>query len=610
MNWTTLLLLGFTAGATILIGLPIGRLRGFGAAPRAALSMLAAGIILFLLVEILGQACGGAATAIRAAWGGGGTAGAAVLLTSLLLGGFLTGLVGLVALEQKILRAELPPDPQRLSFMIAAGIGLHNLSEGLAIGQAYTQKMTGLTASLITGFALHNATEGFGIVGPLVKSGKRPSWATLLLLAAIGGGPTFLGTLVGSLWTSSALSVFVLAIAGGSLLYVLRELLAGIRRETAQVAIATALVAGFAVGWATEVVADASLGGVSARAGDPDGDRAAPAVLSAGPLVSPEENSAQDQAANALLHGRALPAKTLPDGTKEYELTASVFPWQLYPGATVKAWGYNGQVPGPLLRLRVGERVQVVFRNDLPQPSTIHWHGLAVPNEQDGVPGVSQKAVPPGGRFVYTFTVTPQMIGTHLYHTHVNDDFQMDKGLHGVLIVEPASPPRRRYDVEAVYDIASFKLGGSEGENAFVLDGKAYPEAPALAVRRGDRVLIRLINSSAEESHVMHLHGYTFRIVARDGNPSPRPQSADTVLLAPSQTADIAFTADLPGKWMFHCHILDHSINPGPAGDGSETQMAGMGGLMTFIDVVTKATPGPGYVSAESLTQDMASMGQ
>ncbi len=129
-----------------------------------------------------------------------------------------------------------------------------------------------------------------------------------------------------------------------------------------------------------------------------------------------------------------------------------------------------------------------------------------------------------------------------------------------------------------------------------------------LRVRRGDRVLIRLINSSAEESHVMHLHGYTFRVVALDGNPAPNPAAVNTVLLAPSQTADIAFTADNPGKWMFHCHILDHTINPSPAGDGSATRMAEMGGLMTYVEVMPKGRADSGYVSAGSLSQGMGLM--
>ncbi len=603
MNLPTLFLLGFIAGGTILIGLPIGRLRGFNSTLRAALSMLAAGILVFLLVEIMGQACSQTASVLRSAVAGNSGAAQAAWMISLLVIGFIIGLVGLVKVEQHIVHSSAPFSPKNLSFMIAIGIGLHNLSEGLAIGQAYSQGMNGLTISLIVGFALHNATEGFGIMGPIVRSGERPSWKSIFILAAIGGGPTFIGTLLGSLWSSTALSVFVLSMAGGSLVYVLKELLHGARKETAQVAIMAALALGFTIGWGTEVIADMAQTGSSSGVLDADGDKISTKNLDSGPKLSLEQASSQAQISNALLYEKAMAPKILPDGTKEYDLIASVFPWELFPGVGVNAWGYNGQVSGPLLRLKVGEKVQFVVSNNLPQATTVHWHGLAVPNEQDGVPGISQSAIKPGGQFVYRFKVTPQMIGTHLYHTHLNDDFQMDKGLHGVMIIDPAAPGPH-YDVDALYEIASFKIGGSDQENVFTLNGKACPEAPALKIAQGARVLIRLVNASAEESHVMHLHGYTFKIVALDGNPVAHPVEANTVNLAPSQTADIAFVASNPGTWMFHCHVLDHLVNPGPKGEGSETQIPDMGGLMTFVQVLPKSQVNQDYQAAGSITKD------
>jgi FtsP/CotA-like multicopper oxidase with cupredoxin domain len=599
MNFPMLLVFGFIAGGTILIGLPIGRFKGFNPTLRASLSMFAAGILVFLLVEIMGGACGQTASALRDF-----TANPvpALVLVLLLVVGFFLGFVGLVSVEQRLIRSADPLNPQNLSMMIAIGIGLHNLSEGLAIGQAFAQGMNGLTISLILGFALHNATEGFGIMGPVVRAGQTVSWGRILLLAAIGGGPTFVGTLLGSLWTSPYLSVLVLAMAGGALLYVLKELLNGARRETAQIVVMTTLVLGFTIGWGTEVVADMSQssGGAAVEA---DGDKIASTALVTGPPLNAAEVIAQDQISNAMLHEQAMVPQALADGTQEYDLTASAFTWQVYPGVRVNAWGYNGQVPGPLLRFKVGDKVKIVVKNQLPQVTTIHWHGLAVPNAQDGVPGITQKAIPPGGQFVYSFTVTAQMIGTHLYHTHVNDDFQMDKGLHGVLIVDPAQLGTKP-KVDALYEIASFKIGGSESENVFTLNGKACPEAPALRVAKGSLVHLRLVNASAEESHVMHLHGYTFKIVALDGNPLVQPIWANTVHLAPSQTADVEFTANNPGIWMFHCHILDHLINPGPAGDGSETQIADMGGLMTFVEVVDWARPKTDYLAAGAVTSE------
>ncbi len=368
------------------------------------------------------------------------------------------------------------------------------------------------------------------------------------------------------------------------------------------------LAFGFAGGWISRKVTDKAKTGVAApppsslNAPDYDGDKMYASLD--GPFLPRKEINAQDQASNDVLHGRTLEPKLLPDGSKEFDLTASVFTWQLYNTARVTVWGYNHQVPGPLIRLKVGDRVRFVVKNELPQATTLHWHGLAVPNSEDGVPGITQKPIPPGGQFTYHFTITPQMIGTHFYHTHFNDSFQMDQGLHGILFVDPAGSPKKKYDVEAFYEMASFKVGGSDQENVFTLNGKAFPETSVLSVSRGARVLLHLVNASSENDHVMHLHGYTFRIVALDGNPLDHPISASTVNLAPSQTADVAFTASNPGRWMFHCHILDHMINPGPQGEGNEVTPANMGGLMTYINVLPRDEVKTSYLAAGELYSD------
>ncbi len=574
--------------------------------------MLAAGILVFLLVEILGEAGGQASLALRSALLGAGSGNLATLLVLLLLGGFFAGFVGLVAIEHRVIRPGAGLDPRRLSPMIAVGIGLHNLSEGLAIGQAFIQGMHGLTAGLVIGFALHNATEGFGIVGPMVRNGEQIGWHRIFQLAAIGGGPTFIGTLLGGIWTSTTLSVLVLAMAGGALLYVLKELFSAARHETAQIAIMIALVVGFGIGWGTEVIAgiaqvhgNHSAAQTGAGMTEADGDMITQPSTIAGPPLSQSQSAREDRIANAELQEQPLAEMLLPDGTRRFNLTASVFPWQLYPGTRISAWGFNGRVPGPLIRVKVGDRVEFVVKNGLPQATTLHWHGLAVPDSQDGVPGVTQAPIAPGATYIYHFTVTRQMIETHFYHTHVNDDFQMDRGLHGVLIVDPATPGKPRYDIDALYEIGSFKVGAANSENVFTLDGKAYPEAPVLTVPEGARVLVRLVNASAEESHVMHLHGCTFRIVARDGNRLAQPVAANTIMLGPSQTADIAFTASNPGRWMFHCHILDHTINPGPDSEGSATRILAMGGLVTFIDVVRPGLVRHRYVAAGALMRKM-----
>ena len=584
LNLPTLLLLGLIAGGTIFIGLPVGRMKRLGSTTRSALSMLAAGILLFLLVEILGEASGQTTTALRTSWSVG------IVLILAMIGGLLFGFVGLVAIEQRLIRTAKGTSAQHLSYMIATAIGVHNLSEGLAIGQTYAQGKIGLSIGLIMGFALHNATEGFGIVGPSLCGKARLPWKTLLLLGLIGGGPTLVGTLLGSLWTNPVFNVFVLAMAGGAILYVLKELFASVRQVAGQYVLMTAVILGFSVGWGTGAVAALNGSSDSGRSSGSatvaaDGD----VIQASAPLVNLPSQVAltQRQHSQALLRESALTPTVLPDGTRQFTLTASAFPWQVAPGRTVTAWGYNGGTPGPLMRWWVGEKVAVVLKNDLPQATTLHWHGLAVPEGQDGVPMVTQDAVKPGQSFTYRFTVTRQMIGTHFYHSHVNDDFQMDAGLHGELIIDPqeqlASTPGR---VDLLAEVASFKVDRSEGENLFAVNGEAYPDAPAVTVRQGDTVRLRLVNASAEETHVMHLHGYTFRIVARDGNDLPQPERANTVMLGASQTADIEFVANNPGTWMLHCHIMDHTVNPGPGSEGSATREAEMGGLVTFIKVV------------------------
>ncbi len=589
MSWSTELWLGLLAGGTIYVGLLAGRFPLRRPVLRTGLSLFAGGILLYLLVEIFGEAAGQTSSAWHT-----GSAPVAAWLTVLLLGGFGLGLVGLIALTQWMVGRARHLGAQQMSLAIATGIGLHNLSEGLAIGASAASGRIGLAVGLVVGFAAHNATEGFGILGPTVREGERVPWSRLGLLGLIGGGPTFVGVLLGAVWTSQYVSVLVLAVAAGALLYVLNELLAGARKESRQALVASFLVAGLAVGWGTEVAANAATNPAAAGAGqasgDPDGDQSTPAGTdkSQAPAALPaDEQHRQDAASTDLLQEKPLAPVVGPDGVANYALTASAFDWQPYPGKVVHAWGYNHQVDGPLLRLRVGQQVALTVHNQLPQPTTVHWHGMAVPNAMDGTPD-TQPAIPPGGTFTYRFTVTPQMVGTHFYHSHVNDDFQLDAGLHGPIIVDPDSGPPQESDVDALYQLGSFKVPDRNGkdsdkENLFTMDGKSYPSAPNLDVQRGQRVRLRLVNSSAEEFHTMHLHGYTFTVLARDGNPTPVPERLNTITLGPGEIADIGFTADNPGHWMFHCHVLDHNVNPGS--DGSEDKVADMGGLVSMIHV-------------------------
>jgi ZIP family zinc transporter len=241
MSTERILVLGAIAGATIFLGLPLGRVQSFDPRYRAALSSLATGILLFLLWDVLSGGVAPVEEALNArAWGD--FAGYA----SLLAGGFALGLMGLVhydhwlatrrrtklvgpgaaaidEFESRGWLQSLTP-ARRLGLLIAVGIGVHNFAEGLAIGQSAAAGEVALAVTLIVGFGLHNATEGFGIVGPMGADADRPTWGFLGLLGLIGGGPTFVGTVLGQAFVSQALSVAFMAVAGGSILYVVIQL--------------------------------------------------------------------------------------------------------------------------------------------------------------------------------------------------------------------------------------------------------------------------------------------------------------------------------------------------------------------------------------------------
>ncbi len=260
-------LLGAIAGSTIFLGLPMGRIRAGGRGLRIFLSGLSAGILLFIFVDVLSNAAEPIERALDTGKATGDWARFAQLCAVYVVG-FGVGLFGLYY-GQRAWRPRRTsvgpgamavteasgarPDALRLGMTIAAGIGLHNFSEGLAIGQSAASGAISLAVLLIIGFGLHNATEGFGIVGPAVAEGVRPSWSWLALAGVIGGAPTFLGTIVGSLWESPVLFVSFLMLAAGAILFVVGELLAAGRRASWEITLWGVFV-GFLVGVATDLI--------------------------------------------------------------------------------------------------------------------------------------------------------------------------------------------------------------------------------------------------------------------------------------------------------------------------------------------------------------------
>lgn len=268
MNQTSVILMGAIAGFTIFLGLPVARMRSVSARAQGFLNAIATGVLLFLLVEILAHANEAVEDALRGLHKGGVMP--FVLLVIVYAAGLGVGLLGLVWFNRMFgqrlrgnglrgpgaavaAEARVVPAARSLALMIAAGLGLHNFSEGLAIGQSGAAGAMALTGVLVIGFALHNVTEGFGIAAPMASDRERPSWGFLGLAGLIGGGPTFLGTIVGFNVVSTWAFVLFLALAAGALIYVINEMFGVCRRLSSPPLMASGLLVGFLVALGTEL---------------------------------------------------------------------------------------------------------------------------------------------------------------------------------------------------------------------------------------------------------------------------------------------------------------------------------------------------------------------
>ena len=240
-------------------------------------------------------------------------------------------------------------------------------------------------------------------------------------------------------------------------------------------------------------------------------------------------------------------------GVRVFELTVGRVEWEVTPGQVEQAIAYNGIVPGPTIRCVEGEPVRILVQNDLDESTSVHWHGQRVPNDQDGVPFLTQPPIKPGETYTYEFVPGP--FGSHMYHSHHNASEQVTKGLLGALIVEPRDRTAEpAYDKDELY-ILNDVLGG------FTINGKGFPATPAYSAKQGERVRFRFMNEGLMV-HPIHLHGLTFEVFARDGYPLPQPFLCDTITVAPGERWDAIVLADSPGAWAFHCHILSHAESP------------------------------------------------
>jgi FtsP/CotA-like multicopper oxidase with cupredoxin domain len=258
---------------------------------------------------------------------------------------------------------------------------------------------------------------------------------------------------------------------------------------------------------------------------------------------------------------KAFPAKTAGKGNqlleprmegrvKVFDLTAKKIQWEVEPGRMVEAWTYNDQLPGPQIRVREGDRVRINLKNDLPESTAIHFHGLEVPNDQDGVPFITQPPVKPGATYKYEFTAPNP--GSHMYHSHHNSAKQVGLGLLGAFIIEPKA--KTQYDGLPV----DYVMILNDGPHGYTLNGKSFPATEPLVAKVGQKIRIRYMNEGMM-IHPMHLHGMHQTVIAKDGWDVPAPWRCDTLNISPGDRWDVIVNCNNPGTWAFHCHILPHA---------------------------------------------------
>lgn len=253
--------------------------------------------------------------------------------------------------------------------------------------------------------------------------------------------------------------------------------------------------------------------------------------------------------------GDILAPKLLPDGTKEFDLTSEVVDWQVSADKTVKAWTYNGVVPAPTIKVNVGDKVRIVLTNKLPESTTIHFHGVRVPNSMDGVfPYTQETPVQPGQTFTYEFTTLEPAVG--MYHSHHDAQVQVPNGMAGAFLIGEMPIPAGYNVVQET----SMVLNDS-GTIGLSLNGKSFPATEPYKLKVGETLEVQYFNEG-QIAHPMHLHQPAGLVIAKDGIPLTTPYKADTILVAPGERYTVLYKAVDPGVWAWHCHILSHAETP------------------------------------------------
>jgi FtsP/CotA-like multicopper oxidase with cupredoxin domain len=270
------------------------------------------------------------------------------------------------------------------------------------------------------------------------------------------------------------------------------------------------------------------------------------------------------------LNGSTLPWK-LVDGVKVFHLVAEeVRDHEFAPGLKARCWGFNGQVHGPTIEVVEGDRVRIYVTNKLPEATSVHWHGIFLPNGMDGVGGLTQRAIPPGETFKYEFTLWQH--GSYMYHSHHDEMTQMALGLMGLLVIHPREPSGPPPDRDFAYLLSEWKLmpgthrpdpNEMRDFNLLTLNGRCFPGTAPMVVKTGDRVRIRIGNLSAMDHHSIHFHGHTWWVTETDGGVIPESARWPevTVIVPVGSTRTVEFIANNPGDWAFHCHMTHHVMN-------------------------------------------------
>jgi len=326
--------------------------------------------------------------------------------------------------------------------------------------------------------------------------------------------------------------------------------------------------------WTTAAAASgaALLSPRPARAADVSGERAWEPSYSGGKSAPrlPPGQPGKDYQPVITPNGVALPWKVV-DGVKVFHLVAEEVEHEIAPGLKAKCWGYNGRVHGPTIEAVEGDRVRVYVTNRLSAHTSVHWHGVFLPNGMDGVSGLTQKPIQKGETFKYEFTFRQH--GTFMYHPHHDEMTQMAMGMMGMIVVHPRRPAADyRVDRDFALLLSEWRIlpGTSRPDpnamsdfNVLTINAKAFPGTEALVAKTGDRVRVRIGNLSAMDHHPIHLHGHYFKVAATDGGRIPLsaqwPEA--TVLVSVGSTRDIEFIADAPGDWPLHCHMTHHVMN-------------------------------------------------